>query len=411
MQGEGCVSVRKRSWRTASEVKVKSQALAMAAGRPESEWQDYERAARASIKPTREAWIVDYTDQDGDRHIETFARRKDADEYHATVKVDVRKGVHSAPSKSETVAEAAESWIKRVEADGAERATVRQYRQHVALHIAPRLGRIKLARLTPKTVEDFRDDLLEKLSRPLARKVLTSFKSLLKAAKHAHVAADVSIGRDKRSERKLEAGRDIPTPAEIKRLIEAAKDAKLRALLLTAALTGLRASELRGLRWTDIDLKAGEIHVRQRADRYCVIGAPKSASSRRAIPLAPELLTALKTWKLACPIGEFGLVFPTAKGQIEHHVNMLRSLAPAMVAAGVVDKHGKPKYALHAFRHFFASWCINPKERGGRELPAKIVQQLLGHSSIVMTLDRYGHLFPRGDDRAELAAAASALLA
>ena len=89
---------------------------------------------------------------------------------------------------------------------------------------------------------------------------------------------------------------------------------------------------------------------------------------------------------------------------------MLRSLAPAMVAAGVVDKHGRPKYALHAFRHFFASWCINPKERGGRELPAKVVQQLLGHSSIVMTLDRYGHLFPRGDDRAELAAAASALL-
>ena len=96
------------------------------------------------MTPTREAWIVDYVDQDGDRHIETFARKKDADDYHATVKVDIRKGVHSAPSKSETVAEAAESWIKRVEADGAERATVRQYRQHIAFHIAPRIGRIKL---------------------------------------------------------------------------------------------------------------------------------------------------------------------------------------------------------------------------------------------------------------------------
>jgi len=65
---------------------------------------------------------------------------------------------------------------------------------------------------------------------------------------------------------------------------------------------------------------------------------------------------------------------------------------------------------VHAFRHFFASWCINPKARGGRELPAKVVQALLGHSSIVMTLDRYGHLFPRGDDRAELAKASAALL-
>ena len=104
-------------------------------------------------------------------------------------------------------------------------------------------------------------------------------------------------------------------------------------------------------------------------------------------------------------------MFPTSTGAIEHHKNMLRSLAPVMRAAGVVDKHGEPKYALHAFRHFFASWCVNPKERGGRELPAKVAQALLGHSSIVMTLDRYGHLFPDGSDRAELAAAAKALLA
>jgi integrase len=360
----------------------------------------------------KEAWIVDYTDQDGDRHIRTFDRKKDADDYYPTVKVDVRQGTHTAPSKSVTVAEGAESWIKRVEADGRERTTVRQYRQHVDLHIVPRIGRIKLAHLTPKKVEDFRDDLLANLSRPMARKVLTSLKSLLKVAKHAHVATDVSVGKNKRSERKLEVGRDIPTTGEIKRLIEAAKqDMKSHTLLLTAALTGLRASELRGLRWADVDLKVGELHVRQRADRYCKIGAPKSASSTRPIPLAPDVLTALKEWKLACPKGEADLVFPTGTGQIEHHSNMLRSLAPVMADAGVVDKKGKPKYALHAFRHFFASWCINPKDRGGRELPAKVVQHLLGHSSIVMTLDRYGHLFPRGDDRAELAKAARALLA
>jgi integrase len=358
----------------------------------------------------KEAWIVDYVDQQGDRHIHTFARKKEADDYRATVKVDVRHGTHTAPSKSITVAAAAESWIKRVEAEGRERTTVRQYRQHVNLHIMPRIGRLKLAHLTPARIETFRDDLLANLSRPLARKVLTSLKSLLKVAKYAHVAADVSIGKSKR-ERKLEPGRDIPTPAEIKRLVEAAKDSKRRTLLLTAALTGLRASELRGLRWADIDLKASELHVRQRADRYNAMGQPKTDSSVRTIPLAPDVLAALRQWRLACPKGERGLVFPSSTGQTEHHANMLRSLARVMIDAGVVDKAGEPKYALHAFRHFFASWCINPKERGGRELSAKVVQQLLGHSSIVMTLDVYGHLFPRGDDRAELAAAASALLA
>jgi integrase len=360
----------------------------------------------------KEAWIVDYSDGDGDRHIQTFGKKKDADAYHAKVSVDVRQGVHTAPTKSETLEEAANRWLKRVEADGRERGTLYQYEQHVRLHIAPRIGRYKLAHLTPAKLESFRDDLVANLSRSLARKVLTSLKSILKVAKHAHVAADVSVGRSNRSERKLEVGRDIPSPAEVKRLIDAAKDdARMRALLLTAALCGLRASELRGLRWTDVDLKGGEVHVRQRADRYNTIGAPKSASSTRTIPLAPEVVAALKVWKLACPKGEADLVFPTQAGTVMYHKNMLESLEPVMKAAGVVTRSGNPKYGLHAFRHFFASWCINRKADGGRELPAKVVQGLLGHGSIVMTLDRYGHLFPRGDDRAELAAATSALLA
>ena len=360
----------------------------------------------------KEAWIVDYTDQQGDRHIRTFERKKEADDYRATVKVDVRQGVHTAPSKSPTVAEAADRWLNRVEAEGRERGTLAQYRQHVNLHIAPRIGRYKLAHLTPPKVEAFRDDLLANMSRPMARKVLTSLKSLLKVAKHAHVAADVSVGRSKRSERKLEVGSDIPTPAEVRRLVDAAKDgARMRALLLTVALCGLRASELRGLRWADVKLKAGELQVRQRADRYNAIGAPKSASSTRTIPLAPEVEVALKVWKLACPKGELDLVFPTGTGAIMYHRSMLDSLVPVMLAAGVVTKGGKPKYGLHAFRHFFASWCINRRADGGRELPAKVVQALLGHSTIIMTLDRYGHLFPRGDDRAELAAASGALLA
>jgi integrase len=173
----------------------------------------------------------------------------------------------------------------------------------------------------------------------------------------------------------------------------------------------LRASEIRGLRWTDIDLKSGELHVRQRADRYNTIGPPKSAAGTRTIPLGPDVVTGLKVWKLACPKGGLDLVFPTQAGSVMYHKNMLESLALVMKAAGVVTRSGNPKYGLHAFRHFFASWCINRRTDGGRELPAKVVQGLLGHSSIVMTLDIYGHLFPRGDDRAELAAATSALLA
>ena len=223
----------------------------------------------------KEAWIVDYLDHQGDQHIKHFARRKDADDYHATVKVDIRKGLHISPSKSPTVSEAAANWLARVRANGmngdgpAEATTLRQYRQHIDLHIAPRIGTVKLGDLTALSIATFRDDLLAALSRPLARKVFTSFKSLLKASNCSHLAADVSIGRDKRR-RRLEAGTDFPTPDQIKRLITAvaADDLKRRALLLTTAFTGLRSSELRGLRWKDIDFKASQLHVGQRADRY-----------------------------------------------------------------------------------------------------------------------------------------------
>jgi integrase len=306
------------------------------------------RTWKTSRGETREAWIVDYVDQDAERHIKTFDRKKEADAYHAAVKVDVRKGLHTAPSKSLTVAEAAEVWVKKVEADDRESTTVRQYRQHVDLHIVPRLGNTKLAQLNVPIVETFRDELLADLSR-------------------------VTIKRNTREHRKIEVGRDIPTPAEIKRLVQAAAPGRQRALLLVASLCGLRASELRGLRWADVDLKAATLSVRQRADRYGKIGTPKSRAGVRTLPLDPDMLVPeLRRWKAQCPPGE--LVFPTSTGRIEHHSNMLRSFAPVMVAAGVVDKKGEPKYSLHAFRHFFASWCLNRRPEG-RELPAIEVQR------------------------------------
>jgi integrase len=365
----------------------------------------------------KEAWIADFTDGNGKRHIQTFSQKKKADAYEAKVRTDLNAGTHVALDSDLTIAAVAEKWIKRVEANAKERATIRQYRQHIDLHIVPRIGAVKLAKLTRAQIEHFRDGLLsgvgdrhKALSRPLARKVLTSLKSMLKVVHCNHLADNVRVDAGKRDQRKLEVGRDIPTPAEVKRLVEAAKHkARLYTLLKTAALTGLRASELRGLRWSDVDLKSGELHVRQRADRFGVIGPPKSDSSRRSIPFGPDLILALKQWKLACPKGEHDLVFPTSTGAIDHHKNMLRALEPIMKAAGVVNKDGSPKYGMHSLRHFFASWCINPAERGGRELPAKVVQQWLGHGSITMTLDIYGHLFADKSDRKEIAASEKAL--
>jgi integrase len=80
------------------------------------------------------------------------------------------------------------------------------------------------------------------------------------------------------------------------------------------------------------------------------------------------------------------------------------------VAVRLVTADGKAKYTgMHALRHFYASWCINRTEDGGLGLPPKNVQERLGHASITITLDRYGHVF-KGDDPGELDEAAQALL-
>jgi integrase len=124
------------------------------------------------------------------------------------------------------------------------------------------------------------------------------------------------------------------------------------------------------------------------------------------------VVTALRSHKLACPKGTLDLVFPNGKGNVENLVNIItRGLKPAMIAAGIVIEAGAAKYTgLHSLRHFYASWCINRRVDGGLELPLKLVQARLGHATITLTADRYGHLFPRGDDGAELAAAEQAFL-
>src|SRR5260370_8506521 len=123
----------------------------------------------------RENWIFDYRDQRGDRHIRTFARRKDAEDYQATVKVDIQKGVHPAPSKSVTIAQAAADWLKFSEGECLERATLAFYRTHVA-HIVARIRNQKLATLTKPGVPRFRDELVTGRPRPLPPHPITTFQ-------------------------------------------------------------------------------------------------------------------------------------------------------------------------------------------------------------------------------------------
>jgi integrase len=397
------------------------------------------RAWTTSKGEHKEAWVVDYVDQAGDRRLKTFAKKKAADAFRDIANVEIRAGIHTADSASKTIAEAGRLWLETGDKAGLERSTLAAYRQHLKLHIEPYLGNVKLSQLSAPMVREFEDKLArgdmpegvppQPRTRVMVRKVRVSLSSLLSDAQERglvsrNVVRDLrrtrARGVERKAERrqkgKLKVGVDIPTREEIKAIVEAAKG-RWRPILLTAIFTGLRASELRGLRWSDVDLDKRELHVRQRADRYSAIGKPKSESGERTVPLTPIVVNTLREWKLACPKSEAGLAFPSSGGLVEHHKNIVeRGLIPTLIAAGVTtgpegEKVKRAKYTgLHALRHFYASWCINRRVDGGLELPAKVVQERLGHSSIMMTMDVYGHLFPRGDDSAEMEAAEQRLL-
>ena len=369
-----------------------------------------------------EAWVVSYTDQAGKRRLKTFERKRDADRFAAAVDVDVRAGIHVADSQSIMVAEAGRLWIESREAAGIERTTLEGYRSVLRCHIVPLLGGMKLTQLSAPIVRKFEEAARKGRAPATVRSIIKALGMILADAQERGLVAQNIVhatrGRrradartDRRQKGKLKVGIDIPAPEEIRAIIPRL-EGRWRPLLLTAIFTGLRASELRGLRWSDIDLKRGELHVRQRADRHNTIGATKSEAGERTIPLAPMLINTLREWKLSCPKGPLGLAFPNHLGRVATLATVVaEGWHPAQIAAGVTTNAGTAKYpGLHNLRHFYVSWCINRSVDGGLELPLKVVQARLGHSSIQITADVYGHLFPRGDDGAELAAAEKAFL-
>ncbi|CAO3425759.1 tyrosine-type recombinase/integrase [Azospirillum argentinense] len=372
-------------------------------------------------------WQVDYRDQNGKRRSRQFPTKREATDFETKARAEVAQGVHVADSIAETIERAATLWIEAGEVDGLEQSTLKQRREHVRLHIVPLIGNLKLSQLNTPRIEAFKGELLKTRSRALARAVLTSLKGVLKVARRRGLivqnpAEDVTIDKRRAEGVRLveEEGENAPIPSKDDIRLMLAKSVELwdltrvvegrwvagkgrtrrivlvpwRPLLVTAIFTGMRASELRGLRWPSVDIKAGVIRVRERADRYQKLGPPKSKAGRRDIPLAPMVINTLREWRLVCPVTELDLVFPSEAGGILLHTNMLRqgfhTLLKACELMGAKDT--EPPYPFHSLRHAAASLFI---EQGWTP---KKVQTVMGHSSVQVTFDVYGHLFPSPDD-------------
>jgi integrase len=402
-------SIRKRQWFTPSDrkkIEPVAKQLASAAGQP-GKWGHFSFQKQAAdslgIKPSV-SWLVAYKDRSG-RAFKQFATKQEAEDWKITAQHEIKQGTHTRTSASKTIAEAWALWLEHCEAEKLEIYTIEQRQQHLNHHVKPFIGDVKLSDLTTPMVYDF-DRTLRQQGRSLSmrRKVITNLKTMLSYAQgHGplvaqNVARGVKIKKDEREEATgpVRAGVDFPSMPELNQLIENSTG-RWRPLIVTAIFTGMRASELRGLPWRDVDLDAGVVHVRQRADKGGNIGPPKSKRGKRDIPLPPIVVNALRQWQSECPKGELCLVFPNGQGNVEGLSNIYdRFWQPLQFKLGLTtdiqDGAGKPiavhRYGFHMLRHAAASLFIRYLGWSPKRL-----QTVMGHSSINMTFDLYGHLF------------------
>lgn len=303
------------------------------------------------------------------------------------------------PTSPKTVSDACQSWLKTSERNELERSTLKAYRSHVNIHIDPRIGTLLLSELTRSSVRDFMYEMLDEgVSRAHVKKVMVSLRSILSEAVERewithNVALDVKLRRKSRT---AEDEKIIPTKDEIRLIIENAP-ASHRAMFITAIFTGMRISELRGLTWDCVDFDRRVIKISKRADEFGAMGAPKSRAGVRDIPMAPMVQETLSAWRSEALENDLGLVFPNSAGRVQNYSNIYnRIFKPMLVENGIVNDRGEAKFGIHALRHAAASLFI---EQGWN--PKKI-QTLLGHASITMTMDTYGHLFESPEEDVSL---------
>lgn len=367
-----------------------------------------ERKWKTKSGTIKSAWVVDYRDQQGKRRSRQFSRKREAKDFQLTAENEVRLGVHSVFHESPTVASAAGFWLDDRATAGLEPTTLASYEQHVRLHIVPTCGAMRLAELTAPKASEIARRWNKGLSAPMAKRVLRSFRAIVDLAmREGRVAQNaVSVVKSPRSKRVMQ--KDIPSKDMLREILGRADRSNVagaRPLIYLMIYTGLRVSELRALQWKDINFDRGTLSVRRRANNRGVLGPPKSEAGIRTIPLSPKTLEVLRDWQQSCPSTPLGLLFPSVRARVMAYEVMHKHLfAPIVHRDAEWGESGGDghRFGFHDFRHAAASLWIE------QTLSPKKVQELMGHSSVTMTFDTYGHLFSARDGDGHIAEAMEA---
>lgn len=377
---------------------------------------------RTSKGETRSGFAVDYFDSQGERQRKQFATKAEATDFRVEIEGQMRAGTYRPEATKILVRELAEDFVAhcRARMERRERMTRRNFQTyegyvrnyicpdpawHANKHAKPGHDRVlfakgigdrKLANLTVGTVTRFRDDLREfGVSVPTTRKIIGMLQVMLaygisqdllafNAAKDVEVIAT----------RADDSRQIVPPDKEVVRQLVELADERFRVILLLAASTGVRAGELHALRWRHVDFQRREVRVETRVDPYRTEDVPKTRAGLRTIPLGEGVIRALRDWRSMTAYSKANdLLFPNFTGDYWSHDGMIKSKwLPLFKHLKALWKQQRRNdvpehFNWHALRHFAISCWI---EAG---LPPKTVQTFAGHSSLQVTMDRYGHLF------------------
>ncbi len=274
-------------------------------------------------------------------------------------------------------------------------STYEGYEVFVRIHLAPRLGNIKLRRLTPDHISRAWETMLKdgKSASVVEHAHLRLSKALNEAVKRQLIYRNPcqSVSAPKAEKRELRP----PDARAIHRLLETARDTEYYEVLHTAFYTGMRRNEILGLRWRDVDLNEGSISVGRSLYRakggQSIYLTPKTAKSRRLVALTPSSALVLKALRerqesdgllQGYVVSDESLVFRYRNG----NPMLPRGISGAFKK--LVRRAGLEGYRFHDTRHAHATLMLR------QGVHPKIVQERLGHAKVGTTLDIYSHVTP-----------------
>ncbi len=336
-----------------------------------------------------------YLKREGKKVRKTFAKESEAKAWRAEASTAAAAGKLKTASRL-TVSEASWLWLEAADS-GAVRdragkvfkpSTLRSYRSALRLRVLDEFGAVRLSEIRRPDVQSFVDRLL---ADELAPSTIANTLDPLRAV-YRHAVRRELVAVNPTAELELPAAngqRDrIASPTEAAALLEVLPVGD-RALWATAFYAGLRRGELQALRWGDVDLGRSEIHVERSWDEGAGQIDPKSKAGTRTVPILGVLRDYLDARKIAAaPPDADDLVFGR-----EPRV----PFAPSSVGKrgrAAFKKAKVQRISLHECRHTFASLLI------AAGVNPKAIQTFMGHATIQMTFDQYGHLMPGSRDEA-----------